>query len=101
MSIPTPLIPGVPEFGSLSFENAIGLFREWGFQVEPGPRPEEVTLILEGPSHRSYWVHDAHALVEIAAVALSLRWQGGTLGCQPEGQDRNQRGPDRDHALVC
>lgn len=102
MSIPTPLIPGVPEFGSLSFENAIELFREWGFQVEPGPRPEEVTLILEGPSHRSYWVHDAHTLAEIAAVALRLRWQGGTLGRQPEGQGGNHRGAGRDLArLVC
>jgi len=101
-SIPTPLVPGVPDFGSLSFENAIELFREWGFQVEPGPRPEEVTLILEGPSYRSYWVHDAHALAGIAAMALRLRWQSGMLGRQLEGEGGDHRGAGRELArLAC
>lgn len=102
MSTPTLLIPGVPDFGTLSFENAIDLFREWGFQIEPGPRPQEITLILEGPNYRSYWVHDADALAEIAAVALRLRWQGGTLGRLPEGQGGNHRGAERERiGLVC
>jgi hypothetical protein len=42
----------------LSFEDAVRLFKQWGFQVEPGPRPEEVTLILEGPGHRTYAVYE-------------------------------------------
>ena len=59
----------------LSFEGAVRLFKQWGFQVEPGPRPEEVTLILEGPSHRTYAVYEASLLPQIAAVALDIRWQ--------------------------
>lgn len=59
----------------LSFEGAVKLFRQSGFQVEPGPRPEEVTLILEGPSHRTYAVYEAIMLPQIAAVALDIRWQ--------------------------
>jgi hypothetical protein len=58
----------------LSFEDAVRLFKQWGFQVEPGPRPEEVTLILEGPSHRTYAVYEASMLPQIAAVALDIRW---------------------------
>jgi len=59
----------------LSFEDAVGLFKQWGFQVEPGPRPEEVTLILEGPGHRTYAVYEASMLPQIASVALDIRWQ--------------------------
>jgi len=59
----------------LSFEDAVRLFKQWGFQVEPGPRPEEVTLILEGPGHRTYAVYEASMLPQIAAVALDIRWQ--------------------------
>jgi len=59
----------------LSFEGAVRLFKQWGFQVEPGPHPEEVTLILEGPGHRTYVVYEASMLPQIAAVALDIRWQ--------------------------
>jgi hypothetical protein len=59
----------------LSFEGAVRLFKQWGFQVEPGPRPEEVTLILEGPGHRTYAVYEASILPQIAAAALDIRWQ--------------------------
>jgi hypothetical protein len=59
----------------LSFEDAVRLFKQWGFQVEPGPRPEEVTLILEGPGHRTYAVYEASMLPQIASVALDIRWQ--------------------------
>ena len=97
-----PAVQGVPDFGSLSFEDTIRLFKQWGFQVEPGPRPEEVTLILEGPDYRTYSVHDAHVLPEMAAVALRARWQNGTLTRQREQQDRNQRTVSREFAeLVC
>ena len=76
------VVPGVPDLESLSFEEAIRLFKQWGFQVEPGPRPEEITLILEGPDYRTCSVYNAHALSEIAAVVLSVRWRDATLACR-------------------
>jgi hypothetical protein len=69
----------LPQFSSLSFEEAVRLFRSWGFQVEPGPRPEEVTLILEAPDHRTYCVHPACVLPQMAAVALCVRMQNGAM----------------------
>ena len=66
-------------FESLSFEDAVKLFKQWGFQVEPGPRPEEVTLILEGPDYRTYTVYEARMLPQIAAVALRIRWKNGAM----------------------
>jgi hypothetical protein len=60
-------------FAKLSFERAVQLFQEWGFRVEEGPGHEEVTLILEGPSHRSYYVYEVARLPQIAEVALSVR----------------------------
>lgn len=68
-----------PNFGSLTFEDAVKLFKQWGFQVEPGPRPEEVTLIIEAPDHRTFAVHPADMLTQLAAAGLSARWQNGTL----------------------
>ncbi len=68
-----------PDFASLTFVDAIKLFREWGFQVEPGPRPEEVTLILEALDHRTYAVHPAQELTQMAAAALQVRWRNGSL----------------------
>ena len=67
---------------ALSFEDAVRLFKLWGFQVEPGPRPEEVTLILEGPGYRTYIVYEARMLPQIAAVALRVRWQNGTMALE-------------------
>ena len=58
---------------TLSFERAVRMFREWGFRVEKGPRHTEVTLILEGPDHRSCYVYDVDQLPQIAAVALRVR----------------------------
>jgi hypothetical protein len=74
-------------FKPLSFEDAVRLFKLWGFQVEPGPRPEEVTLILEGPGYRTYIVYEARMLPQIAAVALRVRWQNMalTLGGRGDG----------------
>lgn len=71
--------PALPSFGSLSFEEAVRLFKSWGFQVEPGPRPEQVTLILEAPDHRTYCVHPACLLPQIAAVALRARFMNGVM----------------------
>jgi hypothetical protein len=62
----------------LSFEEAVRLFQNWGFRVEPGPQPEEVTLIIDAPDHRNYSVHPAALLPQIAAVALSVRQRRST-----------------------
>jgi hypothetical protein len=88
---PEAIVSGVPDFGSLSFEDAVRLFKEWGFIVEPGPRPEEVTLLLEGPDYRTYSVTDAHELPELAAAALRIRWQNGMLMCQRQEGDAKRR----------
>ena len=62
-----------PDLVKLSFERAVQLFEEWGFRVEEGPGHEEVTLILEGSSHRSYYVYEITRLPQIAAAALRVR----------------------------
>ena len=64
-----PAAPAEP----LSFEAAVNLFKEWGFIVEPGPQPEEITLIIDAPDHRNYSVCPAAMLPQIAAVALDAR----------------------------
>ena len=63
----------------LSFERAVQLFQEWGFRVEEGPGHEEVTLILEGPANRSYYVYEVARLPQIAAAALRVRWNTGAI----------------------
>jgi hypothetical protein len=68
-------MPDSAAFNSLSLEDAVQLFKQWGFQVEPGPRPEEVTLIIDAPDHRTYSVHPASMLPHMAAVALRVRQQ--------------------------
>jgi hypothetical protein len=60
---------------------AVLLFRQWGFLVEPGPGPEEVTLIVEGPDYRTYSVHDVDLLPQMAMVALQVGWANGAWGC--------------------
>ena len=97
-----PVLPGMPDFGSLTFEDAIRLFKQRGFQVEPGPSPEEVTLILEGPDYRNCPVHDARDLPAMAAVALRVRWQNGLLTGRRDHQHQAPRWTDGDRAgLVC
>ena len=66
-------------FAKLSFERAVQLFQEWGFRFEEGPGHEEVTLILEGPTHRSYYVYEVARLPQIAAVALCVRQNTGAI----------------------
>jgi len=92
----------MPDFESLSFEDAVRLFKQWGFQVEPGPRPEEVTLIVEGPDYRTCSVQDARALPAMAAVALRLRWQNGLLTARRDRLDEGRRDAGGDCvAWVC
>ena len=63
----------------LSFKEAIQLFRRWGFLVQHGPRTGEVTLVLEGQSHRSYCVCEAEKLPEMAVAVLAVRWHTGVM----------------------
>jgi len=62
------------DFEALSFEKAVELFMGWGFLIEQGPRYGEVTLMLEGPDHRSYYVCEPEKLQEMAACVLRVRW---------------------------
>jgi hypothetical protein len=84
---------------TLSFEDAVRLFKEWGFQVEPGPLPGEVTLIVEGIAHRTYCVYEADMLPQVAAVILSVRRRPGATPAL-DGR-RNGKTPcqhtERDH----
>lgn len=82
---------GVPSFGSLSFQDAVRLFSEWGFQVEPGPRSAEVTLIQIGADYQSYGVYDVELLPAMAAAALRVRWINGTLTRRPEQEGAPHR----------
>lgn len=68
-----------PDFEKLSFEKAVQLFRGWGFVVEQGPRPGEVTLILEGSTRRSYHVCEPEKLLEMASGILRVRWWTGAM----------------------
>jgi hypothetical protein len=60
---------------TLSFEEAVHLFKQWGFLVEPGPKPGDVTLIIAGADYRTYVVYEAHLLAQIANAILQVRWQ--------------------------
>ena len=67
------------DFEKLSFEKAVRLFKEWGFLVEEGPSAAEVTLILEGPTHRSCYVCEPEQLAEMAAAVLRQRMRTGAI----------------------
>ena len=64
---------------TLSFEEAVQLFKEWGFLVEQGPRHGEITIILEGPDHRSYYVCEPAQLPLMASAILRVRWRTGAI----------------------
>jgi len=68
-----------PEFEKLSFEKAVQLFEGWGFLVEQGSRDGEMTLILEGPDHRSYYGCETEKLPDIAKSVLLMRWYTGVM----------------------
>ncbi len=61
------------DFETLSFEKAVELFEKWGFLVQQGPRTTEVTIILEGPCHRSYYVCEPEQVSKMATVILRQR----------------------------
>jgi len=63
----------------LAYEEAVHLFEQWGFQVEPGPGADEVTLIVETPDSRTYTVHPVDRLPDIAALSLAVRWRNGKI----------------------
>jgi hypothetical protein len=67
----------------LSFDEAVHLFNEWGFQVELGPREGEVTLTLDGEDGRTWIVWRVEMLPQVAEVILRTRWQNGTVMAQP------------------
>jgi hypothetical protein len=69
------------EFETLSFEKTIELFEKWGFLVQQGPRTAEVTIILEGPCHRSYYVCEPKQVSDMAAVILRQRLQIRAMRC--------------------
>ena len=66
-------------FEKLSFEQALQLFQRWGFLLERGPRSGEVTLIVEGPPHRSYNVCEPEQLARMATVVLRQRIRTGAM----------------------
>ena len=68
-----------PNLAKLSFEKAVQLFEGWGFLVEQGPRDGEVTLILEGLTHRSYHICETEKLPEMARSVLRIRWCTGAM----------------------
>src|SRR5512143_3976475 len=57
----------------MSFEEAVNLFKEWGFRVEPGPELEEVTLWIDALDHHTCCVYPARLLPEIATVIQQVR----------------------------
>jgi hypothetical protein len=61
------------DFETLSFEKAVQLFEQWGFLVQQGPRMTEVTIILEGRCHRSYYVCEPEQVSEMASAILRQR----------------------------
>lgn len=63
----------------LTYEEAVHLFEQWGFQVDPGPRPGEVTLLLKTEDGCTYSVQQRAMLVQMAAVALAVRWRSNRV----------------------
>lgn len=64
---------------SLTFEEAVHLFEQWGFAIEPGPRAGEVTLLLRSDESCTYSVQERRMLPQMAEVALAVRWRNGTV----------------------
>ena len=55
--------------------------------MEQGPGSGQVTLMLEEPGRRSYYVYEATHLPEMAAAILDVRWRNGaTMSPVSDGQ---------------
>ena len=65
----------------LTYQEAVSLFEQWGFEVESGPRADEITLILETSESRTYAVHPRYMLSPMATAILAVRWRTGMAGC--------------------
>lgn len=63
----------------LTYQEAVSLFEQWGFQVECGPRPGDVTLLLRTEEGCTYSVHEQAMLPQMAAVALAVRWRNNQM----------------------
>ena len=63
----------------LTFEEAVHLFEQWGFEIEAGPRAEEVTLLLRSDESCTYSVQERWMLPPMAEAALAVRWRNGTV----------------------
>ena len=59
----------------LTFEEAVHLFEQWGFEIEAGPRVGEVTLLLKSDESCTYSVQERTMLPQMAGVALAVRWR--------------------------
>lgn len=57
----------------LTFDEAVSLLEHWGFEVQPGPRPSEVTVLLVGPDFRTYAVYETALLPTMAEIMLQVR----------------------------
>lgn len=68
------------DFETLPFDKAVQLFETWGFFVEQGPRATEVTIILEGPSHRSFYACELEQVSKMASVILRQRMHVRAMG---------------------
>lgn len=63
----------------LTYEEAVSLFKQWGFEVEPGPRTDEVTLLLKTEDGCTYSVQERAMLTQMAAVTLAVRWRSNRV----------------------
>ncbi len=63
----------------LTYEETVSLFKQWGFEVEPGPRTDEVTLLSKTEGGCTYSVQERATLAQMAAAALAVRWRSNRV----------------------
>ncbi len=61
---------------AVSFEDAVAVFRERGFTVEPGPGENEVSIMVNNSSGQGYCVITAEMLRNMAQEILLHRESG-------------------------
>ncbi|MBN2005913.1 MAG: hypothetical protein JXA21_21325 [Anaerolineae bacterium] len=62
---------------NLTYSEAVLLFKQWGFRIQPGPRAGEVTLLLKTAESCTYSVQEPYMLPKMAEIALAVRWLNG------------------------